>query len=88
MSDKGPLSKLSDEELWARRNDAALIAAARARAAQDSNAAQPAQPASPPKAKPVVSNSDADQSTAPIKVLVFGLVATVIALAVVWACVA
>lgn len=82
MSKNGPLNPLSDEEIYHRRRDAELIAAARANGTQP-----PADSGSPAKAPsrkgPHIHHSDADQSIAPVWVLGIGLVVLAIALAAV-----
>lgn len=81
---KGPLHQLSDEELWARRQDRDALARLRAAGKDPTAREQAANPAPGPATPPTVHKADADPSTKPIWVLGIGLLALVVALAAVW----
>lgn len=82
---EGPLHKLSDEELWARRQDREALARLRA-AGKDPTARGPGSASTrrTSTSRPTVHYSDADPSTKPVWVLGIGLVVLVLALAAVW----
>lgn len=82
MSKNGPLAPLSDEELYHRRRDAELIAAARANGTQPP-AASGTSAKAPSRKGPHIHHSDTNPSMSPVWVLGIGLAVLAIALAAV-----
>lgn len=83
MTNKGPLTPLSDEELYFARENQRLIDEARAsgKPLPGLNGGQSPQPKPSSRAP----QTDAGQNTSGVWILAIGLIALVIALATVWA---